>query len=190
MAISRLKLSIQTNPGHRRSDLVSEKLPKAAVGVILAPDTHERELTALLVKRKKSAEDPWSGHMAFPGGRLKDGEDLLQTVRREVFEETSIDIQMHEFFGKLDEQSTGNRSVMVSPFVFFASGQVNATIETRELEDYVWIPMSFFSNKTNMQKMQVEMLGIYHEVVSFPYRSSYVVWGMTLRIIDDLLRRM
>jgi 8-oxo-dGTP pyrophosphatase MutT (NUDIX family) len=189
-AITRLKLSIHTNPGHQRSDLVSANLPKAAVGVILAPDLHEQELTALFVKRKKSATDPWSGHMAFPGGRLKDGEDLFQTVRREVLEETSIDIQTHEFFGKLDEQPTGNKSVMVSPFVFFASAQINAIIETRELEDYVWIPISFFSDKANIQKMRVEMLGMHHDVLSFHYQNSYVVWGVTLRIIDDLLCRI
>lgn len=188
-SISRLRLSIQTNPGLLRSDSATN-LPKAAVGVVLAPDQNEGELTTLLVKRKKSAGDPWSGHMAFPGGRLKSGESLFQTVEREVLEETGIDVHHYEFLGGLDELPTGNFSIMVSPFVFFAQQQVNAVIELREIEDFVWIPMSFFSDKRNAKEMQVEVSGILREVLSFPCRNSYVVWGMTLRVIDDLLGRM
>lgn len=188
--VSRLKLSIENGPGHQRWNLVSSDLPKAAVGVILAPDLRERELTTLFVKRKNSPTDPWSGHMAFPGGRMKSGENLFETVRREVLEETSIDIQKQEFLGTLADLPTGNKSVIVSPFVFFASAQVSVTIEPHEIEDYVWIPIRFFSDKANIKKMKTEMSGVQREFVSFPYQSSYVVWGMTLRIIDDMLARM
>lgn len=189
-ALSRLRHSILANSGHPWSDPAFANLPKAAIGVILAPDTNAQEVTALFVKRKKTIGDPWSGHMAFPGGRLKNGESLTQTARREVLEETGISLQNYEFLGNLDELPTGNASVIVSPFVFLAPRQDNVTIEQREIVDYIWIPLSFFSERRNMQKMQIETYGAMREVASFPYRSNYIVWGMTLRVVDDLLTRM
>ena len=188
--LSRLRRSIQDNPGRQRSESAFANLPKAAVGVILAPDTSEKAMTALFIKRKIISGDPWSGQMAFPGGWRKIGESLLQTAKREVLEETGANLQNYELLGNLDELPTGNNSVIVSPFVFLASTQFSATIEPREIEDHVWIPLSFFSDKKNMQKMQIETLIGSREVASFPYRSSYVVWGMTLRVVDDLLSRM
>lgn len=188
--VSRLKISMQKNPGHQRFDDSSVYLPKAAVGVILAPDIHRQELTALFVKRKTSATDHWSGHMAFPGGMMKNGENSLKTARREVLEETKIDLQKCEFIGCLNNLHTGNNSVVVSPLVFFTSAQISVTIQHREIEDYVWIPVSFFSEKSNIRMMQTEISGVRREFVSFPYKSKYVVWGMTLRVVCDMLDRM
>jgi ADP-ribose pyrophosphatase len=56
----------------------------AAVGVLL------REGKILLIKRVERRGDPWSGQVAFPGGRWKPGEDLLGTAVREVQEEVGV----------------------------------------------------------------------------------------------------
>ena len=40
---------------------------RAAVAMVVAPDGDD--LAALLIERAKHPLDPWSGHMAFPGGR-------------------------------------------------------------------------------------------------------------------------
>jgi len=61
---------------------------RAAVTLILresAADPAEAE--GLFVRRAKVPGDPWSGHVALPGGR-RDPEDadLLDTARRETLE--------------------------------------------------------------------------------------------------------
>jgi 8-oxo-dGTP pyrophosphatase MutT (NUDIX family) len=48
----------------------------------------------LFIKRADAVGDPWSGHMAFPGGRYEVGDQsLLETAVRETREETAIDIR-------------------------------------------------------------------------------------------------
>ena len=46
-------------------------------------------MDVLLIKRSTNERDPWSGHMALPGGRWEpDDSELQQTAIRETFEET------------------------------------------------------------------------------------------------------
>ena len=63
-----------------------EGLRLAAVALILAPC--DGEISVCMILRSEHPEDPWSGHMAFPGGRA-DTEDRnnLHTARRETWEE-------------------------------------------------------------------------------------------------------
>ena len=63
---------------------------QAAVSVVIRG---RGELDFLLIKRARSERDPWSGHMALPGGRRDDSDgDLLHTARRETLEETGVDL--------------------------------------------------------------------------------------------------
>ena len=65
---------------------------QAAVAILVKPKKDDLEF--FLVKRAEVDDDPWSGDMAFPGGKknLQD-ETLIDTAVREVLEETSIDLR-------------------------------------------------------------------------------------------------
>lgn len=174
-------------PGRKLQVKEYSILPKAAVGMILREDV-ERGLIVLLLKRETRESDPWSGHMAFPGGRMKDSDkEMINTARREVMEETGINLARCELLGTLDELPPGNRSVTVTPFVFLDVEKSKVEIETKEIADYVWAPVSFFANKRNAEMFRAQRGGTFHEFVSFPYLGKYIVWGMTLRIINDFL---
>ena len=62
---------------------------RAAVAILL--ELRPDDLHLLFIHRAEHENDPWSGHMGFPGGR-KDPEDpdLLNTVVREVHEEIGV----------------------------------------------------------------------------------------------------
>ena len=49
-----------------------------------------RNEKVLLVKRKK---DPFKGFLTFPGGKVDEGEKVEDAVKRELLEETSLDIE-------------------------------------------------------------------------------------------------
>ena len=59
---------------------------RAAVALVLRENAGDPEI--LLIRRAERKGDPWSGHMAFPGGR-EDARDesLLETALRETREE-------------------------------------------------------------------------------------------------------
>lgn len=184
-------MALRTNLISHSSQDQFHSLPKAAVCMILRPDKTKQGLEVLLVKRKVSESDPWSGHMAFPGGRAKESDgELLNTARREVIEETGIDIGKFELLGSLDDVLPGNKSLCVTPFVTLASESIEVIIDGREITDHVWIPLDFFMDKKNSAPMSAERFGYDRTVTSFSYGESYLVWGMTLRIIDELISRI
>jgi 8-oxo-dGTP pyrophosphatase MutT (NUDIX family) len=69
----------------------AEQDADAAVALLL---NHANEgFRILFVKRAENPVDPWSGQMAFPGGK-RNSEDLSlrQTVVRETLEETNVNL--------------------------------------------------------------------------------------------------
>ena len=60
---------------------------RAAVAMVLRPAAGGAS-EVLLIERAEKPGDPWSGHMAFPGGRLDPSDpDPRFTAERETFEE-------------------------------------------------------------------------------------------------------
>ena len=96
-----------------------ERPRRAAVAVVLSE--LENELSVLLVRRSEREGDPWSGHMALPGGLAQSSDaDLAQTARRETLEEVGIDLLRAELLGGLDDITPMRSSELaVRPFVFW-----------------------------------------------------------------------
>src|SRR5687767_5021478 len=75
---------------------------QAAVALVVRAG---EQLDVLLIKRAKRDGDPWSGHMALPGGRRDaSDESLLDTAVRETEEETGVELQSRVVhLGRLEE---------------------------------------------------------------------------------------
>src|SRR6186713_2279177 len=114
-----------------------EQPRRAAVALVLAPSSAgEATLSLLLVRRSEREGDPWSGHMALPGGHAHpEDADLLHTARRETLEEVGVDLAGAELLGQLDDVSPMRSSDMaVRPFVFWAPFQQPATLSAEVAE--------------------------------------------------------
>ena len=75
---------------------------RAAVAMVLRPTPGDwPEL--LMIKRSVHESDPWSGHMAFPGGREEPSDPtLLATAIRETREELGLGLVTARRLGSLD----------------------------------------------------------------------------------------
>jgi 8-oxo-dGTP pyrophosphatase MutT (NUDIX family) len=146
-------------------------------------------LELLLIKRAEVDGDPWSGHVALPGGR-EEAEDasLEDTAVRETLEETGIDLVRYgRIVWALDElQPRGGTPIVVQPYV----ATVGADLPPLKLSDEVsaafWVPLSTFTAPGASVESAVMVRGGELKVPSFRH-GEYVVWGITERILRQLV---
>lgn len=163
----------------------------AAVSLILRA---REELEILLIRRAEAEGDPWSGHMALPGGR-RDRNDgsLLRTALRETFEETGIDLEEAGTpLGKLEalEPAAFRRPPLsIFPFVFGVSGETRARVASPEVEEVLWSPLSLLESGEASGTVEIP-LGDIHKTFPCLRIEGRVVWGLTYRILQDFLGRI
>jgi 8-oxo-dGTP pyrophosphatase MutT (NUDIX family) len=161
----------------------------AAVALVLAPDG-DGELEALLIRRAERDGDPWSGHVALPGGREEAGDpDLLTTARRETYEETGLELGEADLLGQLDDlhPTRGLRPpIVVRPYVFGIAERPPLRLNW-EVDGELWTPLSALRGERETARLLVA--GRQREVPSIPLGRD-VLWGMTLRILDGFLERL
>jgi 8-oxo-dGTP pyrophosphatase MutT (NUDIX family) len=170
---------------------------RSAVAVVLDSDQLETA-SVLMIQRAKHESDPWSGHMALPGGRHEQTDSsLLNTAKREMLEEVGLDIDVlnaHKaesgLVARLSDRNTFRSVVapmVVSPYVFVIDEKPKLTANY-EVADIVWIPLQYFLDFENRisRKMAPELSD-----KSFPcylYDKDQIVWWLSLAIIEDMLR--
>ena len=142
------------------------------------------------IQRAEYEGDPWSGHIAFPGGRAEEGdESLVDTAMRETLEETGIDLRgVSELIGVLDDlhpRTIRLPAVVVRPFVFLV-GEVDDPVLSSEVAGAFWVPLSVLLDRSVWRDTTVKAGNA--EISRFAFHhEGYVVWGMTERILSGLL---
>jgi 8-oxo-dGTP pyrophosphatase MutT (NUDIX family) len=168
-----------------------EASTRAAVALILQPRVNDLHL--LFIHRAHHPQDPWSGHMAFPGGRKNtEDADLRITIHRETKEEVGIDLDLHgEYLGRMAEHQAMSRgrpiSMTVAPFVYLISSEIETKPDPVEVQDTIWVPLEF------IQQDEVESLvhrpmpdGKTIEVPALVYGGK-TIWGLTYRMLREFL---
>ena len=162
---------------------------RAAVTLILRPPAGEgREPEALFVRRAEVEGDPWSGHVALPGGR-RDPEDfdLLDTARRETMEETGLRLEREDHLGRLGEihpRSQHLPSICVTPFVACLAGNQEVRLN-HELTGHLWVPISALSDLAH-RSVLVREAPTRREFPAIDYE-GHVIWGLTFAILEDFV---
>lgn len=162
----------------------------AAVAAILRD--REGEAEVLLIRRAQKAGDPWSGHMAFPGGRQDPSDlDLLHTAVRETKEEVGLELSPdRNLVGRLDDLpavARGNRvGLVIAPFVFAIDDDPVLVPSAEEVEEVVWVELAALSRGALDAKYGYEFEGRMVELPSYDVNGR-IVWGMTHRMLGALL---
>ena len=170
---------------HPVIDVRGDPLIWAAVACVLAPDPD----AILLIRRAERAGDPWSGHMALPGGRQDPAEaDLFTTAVRETAEEVGLSLGRRELIGTLDDvvpRTPVLPPIAVRPFVF-TLGQRPTLILNPEVAGAQWVPLDLLLHPRTYDSIRFDIRGETREFPAYRVDES-VVWGMTERIVSSLL---
>jgi 8-oxo-dGTP pyrophosphatase MutT (NUDIX family) len=165
---------------------VDRSLLWAAVAIILVPDPE----ALLLIRRAERTGDPWSGHIALPGGRreLQDP-DLLATSIRETAEEVGVALSPEELAGALEDvvpRTPVLPPIAVRPFVFMRDSRP-ATLLNQEVTSATWVPLSHLLRPDTHHLVRLDVAGQSRMVLAYEL-SDGIVWGMTERILTQLLK--
>jgi len=147
----------------------------------------------LMIKRAEAENDPWSGHIACPGGRAEPGDrDLAHTAMRETWEETGIDLEREgRLLGTLDDVSPSSPvlpSIVVRPFVAAVPAAVEI-MQSAEVAVAFWVPLSALRAEAGWAMGSVTVRGTRRDVRTFTH-GEHLVWGLTERVLRQLLARM
>ena len=147
----------------------------------------------LFVKRAEWEGDPWSGHVAFPGGRHEPGDATLwDTAARETHEETGLDLRRDGVvLGVLDDlhpRTPVLPSIAVRPYVV-AAAPADPLALSDELAAAFWVPVGWFGEAGASTTSTVRARGMELRVPSF-VRDGHTIWGMTHRILGQFLERL
>jgi 8-oxo-dGTP pyrophosphatase MutT (NUDIX family) len=166
----------------------SPGIARASVSLLLRPAPDDLEI--LLIERPRSATDPWSGHMALPGGRWEHNELALDAAVRETMEEVGIDLLREGMqIGRLDDvkPDRGGPQIAVSPFVFVVSERAEPMPNEREVASTVWIPLDHLASPGSAaEHLHVLPGGTRLRFPAIAYH-RHVIWGLTYRMLIQFL---
>lgn len=161
----------------------------AAVAIVLRPDGDDVQI--LFIKRAEYEQDPWSGQVAFPGGRHETGDPtLLDTAFRETSEELGIQLRDEAtVLGRLDDlhsETVKLPNVYVRPFVMAVSDLPPLELSS-EVAEAFWVPLALLCRESSWLATPVQARGVIFDVRACHFEGR-VIWGMTERIITQLVR--
>jgi len=186
--VARLALRLASRRGKTiESDEVSRF---AAIALVLRPsEVGEPEL--LMIKRAELENDPWSGHIACPGGRMDPGDrDLEHTAIRETWEETGVDLARDgKILGTLDDISPRTPALpplIIRPFVAVVKPEITL-VESPEVAEAFWVPLAAIRESAQWGKAFVPLRGIGEREEPVFRHGEHTVWGLTHRALTQFL---
>ena len=163
--------------------------PRAAVAVVLRDTATGPEV--LLIERARHPEDPWSGHMAFPGGRV-DPEDFdsRAAAERETLEEVGLTLAGAELLGRLDDLEGRHAgrplSLVISAWVYHVK-EHGPLVPNGEVAMTLWVPLARLVDPVHRVEYPTPVGGFPGILVGDPDR--HIVWGLTYRFLEIVLER-
>ncbi len=175
-------------PGQRQEPDHPEGHTEAAVALILRASP---ELDILLIRRAESERDPWSGHVALPGGR-RDAEDasLTETAIRETAEETGVDLSLGWSLGRLSRvvpSSPRLPPITITPYVFGVPDGVEANSDSAEVDQVLWLPLPVLLDPKTRGTTTIPLP---EGPMDFPcyWVEGHAIWGLTFRILSEFVQ--
>jgi 8-oxo-dGTP pyrophosphatase MutT (NUDIX family) len=163
--------------------------PFASVAVILSGGPIDPSL--LFIERAKRIGDPWSGHMAFPGGRIeREDADSRRTAERETFEEVGIDLGTAELLGRLDDQGGRRAGKLagraIAGYVYHHDSPPPIA-PSPEVEEALWVPSSALLEPANRVEYTVSYAPGSFPGILVGKPDRHIIWGLTYRFLESFL---
>ncbi|CAA0078431.1 putative Nudix hydrolase NudL [BD1-7 clade bacterium] len=168
-------------------------LSQRAAVCLIAAEKPQLGLSLLMIQRATVDGDPWSGQMAFPGGKQDlDDPHITATALREADEELAIQSTHLARIGRLSDilarpYRRMKRPMVVTPLVFESVSEFEYSAN-HEVADALWVPLSLFNDK-NRTSLTWHKHGIDIQLPCYHYQDK-TIWGLSLMMIDELKKTL
>ena len=161
--------------------------PRSAVAIILQNGADGPEL--LYIQRADDENDPWSGNIGFPGGRVeKRDHSVRATAERETLEEIGLSLDCACYLGQLDDITGANLPVQVSCFVYAIDG-TQPLVPNREVAKAFWFPLHelLAPERNHLTAVHFNGTTYYRPALDLLGPDGPVLWGITYRLTEQFL---
>lgn len=160
----------------------------ARLAAVLVPlVARESEATVLMTTRSSELRQH-SGQIAFPGGKVEEGETPCQAALREASEEIGLDARHVEPIGYLDPYLTGT-GFRILPVVSLVNPPFELLVNTKEVHDTFEVPLAFLMQPENHQRHSREWRGTTRHFYAMPWNERYI-WGATAGIVRSMYEKL
>lgn len=162
-------------------------------------------ITYLLFEKRSNQLRHQPGEICFPGGKLEEGESMMECAIRETVEELQVLQNQIEIIGPGDI-FISPFNLIIHPFIGKITGYKN-TFSTDEVAEIIKVPLEFFRHN---QPEKFESKLINELAQDFPYEwiqggqkypwakgtydilfyryESWSIWGMTAQIVRSVVK--
>jgi 8-oxo-dGTP pyrophosphatase MutT (NUDIX family) len=168
-------------------DLVEGALDAGTDAAVLVAITDRPEPGVILTVRREHLRTH-AGQVAFPGGRVDAGEEVIAAAIREANEEILLDPKAVDVIGPVEPYRTVT-GFMVTPVIAVIPPDLQLEPHEHEVADWFEAPLAFVLDPANQQRRTALFQGRerhYYEIIWNDRR----IWGATAAMIVNLSRRL
>jgi|DewCreStandDraft_2_1066082.scaffolds.fasta_scaffold26492_2 8-oxo-dGTP pyrophosphatase MutT (NUDIX family) len=157
---------------------------------ILVPFVYVEKKWSLLFIRRSLSNDPHSGQVAFPGGRMEQEDTSPEiTSLREAQEEIGLSPEHVEIIGKLPSLLTVT-NYEIHPIVGIIPYPYPFRPSQSEVQKIFTIPLDWLADSTNYRVEERNLPAPVGRIPTIYYRpyQDEILWGASAQIVHNLLR--
>ena len=181
---------------HYKPAVTSFQIDRSCAAVAMVLAGHESDLKLCMIRRAEKFGDPWSGHMAFPGGRASPQDTSLQAVaERETHEEVGLVLERSYRLGSLSPLSIWlsgrEQPLFLFPFVYYLGQSPSVLTLNHEVAEAYWMPLAHLWDGRNGTSLSLSADNTSLRYPAIRFREQ-TIWGITLRVLtlfSDVLGR-
>ena len=168
-------------------DMMEFDAAEGIAAAVLVAVTDRPQAGVILTVRREDMRTH-AGQVAFPGGRVDAGEDVVTAALREAQEEILLDPREVDVIGEADRYRTVTGYV-VTPVLAVVPPDLPLEPHEREVADWFEAPLDFILDPANQVRRSALFRGRerhYYEILWQDRR----IWGATAAMIVNLSRRL
>lgn len=169
------------------SDVRFDRAPQPRAAAVLIAVTERERPGALLIHRPQSMRSH-PGQVAFPGGKIDDGEDAVAAALREAEEELGIASSAVRVVGTTDPYHTGT-GYHVTPVIGIIPPDLPLRPNPAEVDRWFEAPFDFLLDTRNHAPQSTVWRGERRDYLEIDWQ-GHRIWGVTAAIIANLSRRL